>query len=149
MAQAKTFRFSDVMILLGDGATPAEVFAAPCGLTELGMTIASDTNESIIPDCDNPDDPAWKITDITALQMTLSGQGVLDRAARKTWEDWAFGGTEKTVRWVYDVTAADFGGYYQAPAILTNYQVTAQRGQRATVQIAITLNGKPAWTAAA
>jgi hypothetical protein len=103
----------------------------------------------VIPDCDNPDDPAWKITDITALQMTLSGQGILDRAARKTWEDWAFSGAEKTVRWVYDVTAADFGGYYQAPAILTNYQVTAQRGQRATVQIAITLNGKPAWTAAA
>lgn len=55
---------------------------------------------------------------------------------------------EKTVRWMYDVTAADFGGYYQAPAILTNYQVTAQRGQRATVQIAVTLNGKPVWAAA-
>lgn len=148
MAQAKTFKFSDVMILLGDGATPTEAFAAPCGLTEMGMTIASDTNETVVPDCDNPDDPAWKETDITALQMTLSGQGVLDRAARKTWEEWAFSGLQKNVRWVYDVGSADFGGYYQAPAILTNYQVTAQRGQRATVQLAITLNGKPTWVAA-
>lgn len=146
MAQAKTFKFSDVMILLGDGATPTEAFAAPCGLTELGMVIATDTNETIIPDCDNPDDPAWKITDISALQMTLSGQGVLDRAARKTWEEWAFSALEINVRWMYDVTAADNGGYYQAPGILTTYQVTAQRGQRATVQIGITLNGKPVWT---
>ena len=74
---------------------------------------------------------------------------MLDRAARKAWEEWAFSGVERNVRWMYDVTAADFGGYYQAPGILTSYQVTAQRGQRATVQIAITLNGKPAWTAAA
>lgn len=148
MAQAKTFRFSDVMILLGNGASPTEIFAAPCGLTELGMTIATDTSETVIPDCDNPDDPAWKITDISALQMTLTGQGVLDRTARKAWEDWAFGGVEKSVRWMYDVTAADNGGHYQAPGILTSYQVTAQRGQRATVQIGITLNGKPQWTAA-
>lgn len=148
MAQAKTFKFSEVILLIGDGATPTEAFAAPCGLTELTMTINADTNETIIPDCDNPDDPAWKITDVSALQMTLGGTGVLDRAARKLWEEWFFSAAEKNVRWMYDVTAADFGGYYQAPAIITSYTVTATRGQRATVEVGITLNGKPVWTAA-
>ena len=149
MAQAKTFRFSDVLIMLGDGAAPAEVFKAPCGLTEMGMTIQTDTNETVVPDCDRPDDPAWKEVDIASLQMTLTGQGVLDRNARKMWEDWAFGAKEINVRWAYNVTSADNGGHYQAPAILTQYQVTSQKGQRATVQIGIALNGKPVWTPAA
>lgn len=149
MAQAKTFKFSDVAIIVGDGADPTEIFTAPCGLTQMGMTIASDSNQTIIPDCDNPDDPAWAITDITSLQMTLSGQGVLDQAARVIWEAWAFSGAEKNVRWMYDVTLAEHGGYYEAPAVLTNYQVGAQRGQRATVQVSINLNGKPVFTPAA
>jgi hypothetical protein len=148
VAQAKTFKFSEVAILLGDGATPTEVFTAPCGLTQMGMTIAADSNQTIIPDCAAPDAAAWAVTEVTSLQMTLSGQGVLDRDARPIWEDWVMSGEEKNIRWMYDVSSADFGGYYSAPGILDNYQVTSQRGQRATVQISIKLNGKPIWTAA-
>lgn len=148
MTQAKTFKFSDVAILVGDGASPTEAFAAPCGLTQMGMTLATNSNQTDIPDCDNVDDAIWSVTDITSVQMTLSGQGVLDRTARVLWEAWAFSGTEKNVRWMYDVLLADHGGYYSAPAVLTNYQVSGQRGQRVTVQIAINLNGKPVFTPA-
>lgn len=145
MAQVKSFKFGETMILIGDGATP-EVFAAPCGLNEMTMTMTADTAETILPDCANPDDPAWKVTDVSALQMTLSGTGVLDKDARVTWEDWMMSGAEVNVRWMYDVLLADGGGYYQAPAILTNITVTATRGQRATVDVSITLNGKPTFT---
>lgn len=147
MAQAKTFKFSDIVMMLGDGALP-ELFAAPCGLTQNTMTISTNSNETVIPDCDDPDLAAWAITDILSLKMELGGQGILDIAARPVWEDWAMSGLEKNVRFIYGVTLANFGGYYAAPAVLTNYQVTSQRGNRATLQTSIVFNGKPLWVPA-
>jgi hypothetical protein len=148
VAQAKTFKFGDTVVLLGDGATPTEAFTAPCGLTQLTLTVNFDTQQTVVPDCADPDLPAWTETDVTSLTMTIGGQGILDRDARPEWEEWFMTNTPKKVRWLYDVTLADNGGYYQAPGILTQYQVTAQRGQRAQVQVTITLQGKPTFTPA-
>ena len=150
MAQAQTFKFGKAVILLSDmGGTPA--FTAPCGFEELTMTINIETNNVNIPDCDDPDLAAWLATDIVSKQMTLSGAGVLDKAAMQVWQDWWLNdqpADEVNVRWFRDLSGADGGGYFMAPAILTAYEETGSRGQRWRNSVTLALNGKPTFTAA-
>ncbi|WP_266030422.1 phage tail tube protein [Brucella intermedia] len=149
MAQAKTLKFKDQILLLGDGATPTEAFAAPCGFTSLNMTVNIETNTTNVPDCEDPELPAWLESDEVSKQMVLGGSGVMDRDAMQVWRDWLMNGGEKNVRWLTAGTAAEGGGYWSAPAILTQYEETGERGQRWQNNIQVTLNGKPTWTDAA
>lgn len=146
MAQAKTLRFVNQLIMLGDGATPTEAFAAPCGFTSLNLTVNIETNTTNIPDCADPDLPSWLVSDEVSKQMVVGGSGVIDTDAMQIWREWLTGGGEKNVRWVTAGTAANGGGYWQAPGILTTYNETGERGQRWTNEVQITLNGKPEWT---
>jgi hypothetical protein len=148
MTQQTSIRFGKTAILLGDGATPTEHFAAPCGLETLTMTMNIASNNTSLMDCDDPDAEVWLATDISTKQMTLSGNGTLDRSAMQTWQDWYMDGGEKNVRWFRDLSLADGGGYFQAPAVLTAYSETGNRGGRYQHTIGITLNGKPTFVPA-
>lgn len=148
MAQAKSLKFAQQSVLLGDGATPTEVFSAPCGFTELTMTVNIETNTTNVPDCADPDLPAWLASDEVSKQMTISGNGILDTDAMQEWRDWLMTGGEKNVRWMTAGAAADGGGYFQAPAIMSAYEETGARGQRWSLSATLTLNGKPTFTAA-
>ena len=147
MAQAQSIRFGKQALLLGNGATPTEVFSAPCGFEQLTMTVNVATNDTNIPDCDDPDLVAWLETETVSKQMRLSGSGLLDQSALTTWQAWWFGDVElKNVRWFRDLTSPN-RGYFQAPAVLTNWQEQGQRGQKWQASVEIAMNGKPTWTA--
>lgn len=148
MAQAKTLKFSQQLMMIGDGATPTENFEAPCGFTTLNLTVNIETNTTNVPDCDDPDLPSWLISDEVSKQMVLGGNGVLDTDAMQMWRDWLLAGGEKNVRWFTAGTAVNGGGYFQAPGIMTTYEETGERGQRWNINAAVTLNGKPEWTPA-
>lgn len=149
MAQAKTIKFGKCMIMLGDGGS-SEAFTAPCGFSELTMTVNIESNTVNIPDCDDPDLAAWLATDIVSQQMTLQGSGVLDSDAMQTWQGWWLtdGAAEKNVRWFRDLTAGEGGGYFEAPGVLTSYEESGSRGSRWQNSVGLALNGKPVFTAA-
>lgn len=146
MAQAKTLRFAEQVMMIGDGATPTEGFEAPCGFTTLNLTVNIETNTTNVPDCEDPDLPAWLVSDEVSKQMVLAGQGVLDTDAMQLWRAWLLDGGEKNVRWLTSGLAANGGGYFEAPGILTTYEEAGERGQRWNQNIGITLNGKPTFT---
>lgn len=148
MALAKTLKFGQQLMLLGNGATPTEAFAAPCGFEQLGMTVNIETSTTNVPDCASPDLPSWLQSDEVSKQMVLSGSGVLDTDALQTWRGWVSAGGQRNVRWFTEGTGVNGGGYYQAPGILTTYEESGQRGQRWQLSIGVTLNGKPTFTAA-
>lgn len=147
MAQAKSLRFAQQAMLLGDGADP-ELFTAPCGFETLTLTVNIETNTTNVPDCDDPDLPAWLQSDEVSKQMVLGGEGVLDTDAMQVWRDWLLEGGERNVRWLTEGSAANGGGYFEAPAILTTYEENGQRGQRWRINAGVTLNGKPEFTPA-
>lgn len=149
MAQVKSLRFAEQVLMIGDGTTPTELFAAPCGFESLTLTVNIETNTTNLPDCDDPDLPAWLVSDEVSKQMVIAGNGTLDTDSMQLWREWLFAGGEKNVRWVTSGTAANGGGYYSAPAILTTFEESGERGQRWQSSIAVTLNGKPVWTPAA
>lgn len=148
MAQAKTLRFKDQLLMLGDGTTPTEGFEAPCGFTSLNLTVNIETNSTNVPDCDDPDLPSWLVSDEVSKQMVITGQGVLDTDANQVWREWLMEGGERNVRWVTNGNAAAGGGYWQAPAILSGFEYAGERGQRWAQNITLTLNGRPTWTPA-
>lgn len=151
MAQAKTIKFANVLVLLQDQDTGG-LFTAPCGVEQLTMTINVETNTTNVPDCDDPDLASWLETDVVSQQMTIEGEGVLDTDAMQVWQDWYFGanaGQEIRVRFFRDLTAPNGGGYFEGPAILSAYSETGQRGQRWRNSFTITFNGKPTFTPAA
>lgn len=148
MASAVTLKFGDVMLELGNGATPTEVFAAPCGLETLGLTVNIETNTTNVPDCSAPDLEGWLLSDVVSKQMVITGEGIMDGPAQKTWREWLLAGGEKNVRWHVDTTTVNGGGYWAAKAILTTYEENGERGSRWRANIGLTLQGKPTWTAA-
>ncbi len=147
MAQAKTLKFGQKSLLLGDGALPTEAFEAPCGFESLNLVVNIETNTTNIPDCDDPDLPAWLASDEVSKQMVLGGEGVLDTDAYQLWRTWLMDGGEKNVRWLTDGTGANGGGYWEAPGILTTYEENGERGSRWQLSVGVTLNGKPTFTA--
>src|SRR5690606_33564992 len=128
-----------------DGETP-EVFTAHCGFTSLNLTVNIETNSTNVPDCEDPDLPAWLASDEVSKQMVLGGDGVLDTDAVLLWRDWLLEGGERNVRWLTDgATNAEANGYFSAPGILTTYEEIGTRGERWSLNIGITLNGAPEW----
>ncbi len=80
MAIPTTFKFGAGLFYLGDGA-PAEVFTKVCGFTSMELQISKDTNDSAVPDCDNPDAPVWKTADVTSQGWNMKFEGVAAKAS--------------------------------------------------------------------
>lgn len=80
MAQPTVLSFGKGLIYFGDSASP-EVFAKICGFNSIQLQIQKDTNDVTIPDCDDPDAPAWKTTDVLNLAWSSEFQGVMVKEA--------------------------------------------------------------------
>lgn len=143
MALAKTIKFGEQLLLWGDGATP-EVFTPLCGFTSLELTVNIETNSTNVPDCDDPDLPAWLVSSEVSKQMQLGGSGVIDVDALEEFNAWIIDGGEKNFRWLTSSTAnPGANGYWAAPGILSAYGQTGERGQLWNQSATILLNGRP------
>lgn len=130
MTRPTTFRFGEMLVEVGDGGSP-EVFGAPCGLNAKAFNATADTNDTIVPDCDDPDAPAWKERAVNALSRDITGSGVLAQEFLATWDAWFASGLSKNVR--VTLGAKVWLGAY----LLSQFQITSNRGDK--VQISITM----------
>jgi predicted secreted protein len=142
MAQPTVIPGTKLLILIGDGASP-EVFAAPCGLTTTGFTLSASTNSTLIPDCADPEAPAWEAKDVNALSAQVSGSGVMAVESYALWKDFFMGAVAKNVQIKLDDPGL---GSYQGQFILTSFKNTGQRGQKVNVDITLDNNGAVVWT---
>ena len=133
-----------LLILVGNGGAP-EAFAQPCGLTTRNFELAASTNNTLIPDCDDPEAPAWEAKDVNALSATASGQGVMAVEAFDTWNDWFTSAAARNARIMLDDPSL---GYYQGSFILSSLKFGGQRGQKITVDVTIVNNGAVTWVPA-
>lgn len=134
MAQLTTLRGSALYIKVGDGASP-EVFSHPCLInTKRGIQFQSSTNKIIVPDCDNPDDPAWTDAIKDSLSATINGAGTLDNkiAVINFYDSWFRDPDPRNVQ-VWLGTLGYWGGGFN----LTNFEVSGDRGALAEVTIAL------------
>lgn len=85
MAKPVTVRFGRFFVRLSDGNSPA-AFVAPCGFTSKAFNRSKTLGEVNVPDCDDPDAPAWVERDVQNMSATISGSGVLAKSAVPVWE---------------------------------------------------------------
>lgn len=146
MTAVKTMVGEKLLIQIGDGATP-EVFAHDCLINaERGIQLSSETQESIVPDCDTPSDPGWKQIFKDGLSIQVSGGGVLHTSSVETWFNWMNSDTAKNVRVNFNVAGADGGGYISVPMKLTAFNVTGTRKINSTVEVTLMSHGVATWT---
>lgn len=144
MARPSTVKGSKFLIRLGDGEE-VETFAAPCALTTKGIDFAAETNDFNVPDCDDPDAPTWTERVISALSAGVSGSGTLAMESKSIWEAWFLSGLEKNIQVAIDIPEASGGGYYSMSAVLTAFNIGANQGELATIEVTIQSNGEVVW----
>lgn len=139
MAAPVTARFGKFRVLLGDGASP-ETFAAPCGFTSKSLQLSKNLTDVNIPDCDDPDAPAWVGRDVESLTATISGDGVLAESALPTWQA-AFANTS-SVNTKIEIEMTDATYTYTGLMHLSALSYSAESGGRVNVSVEMQSDGE-------
>lgn len=143
MAKPTTVPYSKFLILIGDGATPTESFTAPCGLNSEGLDLNATSNDVTVPDCDDPDAPAWLERAVRSMSGKITGSGIMAVESFTLWRDWALSGQPKNARVQLNLPGL---GYYAGSFILTTFTLKAERGDKVQVDITLDSDGQITWT---
>lgn len=151
MARPTTAKWTKFLIMLGDGATPTETFAQPCGLVAKAINFAAGSSEIAIQDCADPDAPAWMERAVTTFSAGITGSGILAMEAWPTWRVWFFSGAPKNCRVKIDMPLANNGGYFQGAFLITALDLSGSEtdGKIRIPTLTMQSDGPVAWTAAA
>jgi len=146
MARPTTIKGSKFLIQLGDGASP-ETFDAPCALTSKSINFSAASNEFNVPDCDDPDAATWTERVISALSAGVSGSGTLAMESLADWRTWFLSALEQNIRVIVDSDEGAGAGFFEMSAILSSFNLGANVGELATIEVEIASNGEVTWTA--
>lgn len=149
MAKPITSRASQLLLKLGDGADP-EVFLAPCGLNSKGIAFSKEMNDTPVPDCDDPDAPAWTERAVTTMSASVSGEGILSMGDLDTWIDFNESTISRSAQVIIVVDApnAALGGQWQGKFLMSSFEVTGELGNKVQLAIELQSDGPVTWTAA-
>jgi predicted secreted protein len=146
MAPVKKIAGENLLVQIGDGGGP-ETFTHDCLInTERGIQFQSDSNQEVIPDCNNPSDPGWKTLNKDGLTATITGAGMLHTPSVETWFNWFNSDDAKNCRVLLNgVLLANGGGYWAGAFKLTNFEITGPRKQSSTVSVTLVSDGAVTW----
>ncbi len=144
--EMKTLNGEQLLIQIGDGASP-ETFAHDCLInTERGIAFAADMQEFVIPNCLTPEDPAWKETTKDGLSASINGAGMVHTSSVESFFNWYTSKNTKNVRVNVNVAGSDGGGYWSGAFHLSAFEITGTRKEKATVSITLVSSGAVTWT---
>lgn len=141
MAKPTTRTFGEYLIELESDDSPG-VFLQPCGLTTKGFNQTANTQETSVPDCDDPDAPAYVERAVDTISKEISGSGVLTDEAFDIWQNWFDSAASKSVR-IYPKGLT--GGYHGGQFILTNLNNSVSRGQKVNIDVTMQSDGQTIW----
>jgi hypothetical protein len=141
MAKPTTKLFGQFLILIESPDSPG-VFLAPCGLTSKGFNQTANVQETTVPDCDDPDAPAYVERAVDTLSGEISGSGVLAVEAWPTWQGWMASAASRRVQ-IYPLGQS--GGFYAGSFVLTNLNTPVQKGQKVNVEVTMQSDGEYVW----
>lgn len=137
-------------ILLGDGATPTEVFLVACSFaSEKGITFTRTFQETQLIDCAAPDNESWTERAGDSKSASLTGSGTLDTASLSVWRTWMDGSSKKNVRVVVDELLAAGGGWWAGAFVLESFSVTRSGKGWANFDATLLSDGVITWVPAA
>ncbi|HWK65398.1 MAG TPA: hypothetical protein VNS34_10680 [Rhizobiaceae bacterium] len=130
--------------LLVEEPVGSGIFSAPCGITGLTRNVTTNTNDVALPPCDDPEAVIWLGIDAVSKRMTLTFTGTLADNALPIWDAWSMGKDLRLVRWYRNIGAPN-QGYWEAPAMLTEYTEESTDRGRYTNSGTIIFDGEPDW----
>ena len=131
----------------GETAPPAgAIFASQCGITGLTRNVTTNTNDVSLPPCDDPEAIIWLGIDAVSKRMTLTFSGTLADNSLPVWDDYSMGNEMRWVRWYRNLGAPN-QGYWEGPALLTEYSEESSDRGRYTNSGTIIFDGEPEWHA--
>jgi predicted secreted protein len=137
-----SMRGTQLLIKVGDGASPSETFTHPCLINaKRGVSFEVSTNKIVVPDCDNPDDPAWQQVIKDVLGCTIDGAGKLDRAGVSTFYAWLQDKDPRNVQMWLGTFGYWAGGFH-----CTKFAVSGDRGALAECDLAMESEGTVTFT---
>lgn len=139
MAQVDVVNGEKILILIGDGATPTELFAHPCLInTDRGIAFSATTTSEMVPDCTDPGAPGWVDTEKDALSASISGSGMLDVASIEEFDDWFRSPDSRNVKVKVDKAG---GSTWTGKFHLTEFSITGSRKAKSTCSITLVSDG--------
>jgi predicted secreted protein len=145
MTKPTTVKGTKVRLLQGDGATPTEAFTAFCGLTARSISFQTNTNDTQVPDCDDPDAPQWREITKVSRFVSVSGSGILDMNALPEYQAAYDDPDSVNYRIEIAVPMASNGGYWEGAFMLTGFTITGNDGEFAQVELSIESDGPVTW----
>lgn len=146
MADPKTT--NNFLIHIGDGAEPTEAFSWLCGAKARSVTFTNNTGETETLDCTDPTGEVAAIQRwVTSQDTTLSISGQIATTSLPILRAWADDADPKNIRVVIDESAANNGGYWELPALLTSLEIGQEAAKDlATFTAEISGAGRRTWT---
>jgi len=145
MAAPTTLKFGKLVVYLEDQATPG-TYAAPCGFTEKSFSISKDLTDVTVPDCADPDAPAWVGREVASLSWSVTGSGVLALEALEEWRTFAESSLARNVRVEITTAVGAGGGYWQGKAHLSSFEVSATLGEKIQISVSLESDESAIWT---
>lgn len=137
MTQPTTIDFDEVLIKIGDGASP-EVISQTCLMQgERALDFQATFNDVEVPDCSDGDLPASVLRKAQSISFTGSGSGKIHEAQLKAYLDAL--AAAAPINAEIEVGTADATGALDISTqiVITNLRVTARRTDVAEVEISI------------
>ena len=128
MAQGTGSTFAALQVLVGDGATPTEVFTAICGVMQKDIDYASDVVETEMPDCSDESLPSFKNTGIKAISIKVACSGKWTKESHGIMLNWWKSAANKNIKLRYVTAATGDVEYINGPAICANLKNGVSKG---------------------
>lgn len=144
MAKPVTLKFSEAVLLFGDGAT-VEDFEAICGIENLTVTYNIETESEEIPDCDTEALITWLEDVVVSKQVVFGGEALLTGQIDDYFTDWVLDDTDepKNLRFMVNLDIAGRKYYLAVPGKLTAFEASGERRTRWRASFTINGQGKP------
>lgn len=150
MARPNTARGTKVRLLLAEvGATAPYTYTQLCGITARTINFQKNVSESFVPDCDNPDDPAWRDVIANGLFIDVTGEGIMDTIVKdRMWAAWK-SADPLAGRLEINVAAAAGGGGWEGSFMVTNITFGGNDNEGlASASISLQSSGEILWVPA-
>lgn len=136
-----TSSFGGIILEVEDSPGVGTYTARACGFSQKGIDLTAQTSTAIVPDCTNPESPAWDIAGISSFGGKITASGVAASEDEAFWNQWLDSGLSRNIR--YRKSGV---GYRSGPALLTSLSEPVQLRQDGNlVQRSITLENAGAW----
>lgn len=143
----KHARGVQLLLKVGDGASP-EVYTAFCSINAArGITFSSAVNDFSIPDCTDPDLIAWIAREKSSLSVAVSGAGILNTPDIDDFFNWWSSRLSKSCTITIDVGASLGGQVFTGDFHLTDFAITGDRGAKMECSITLASDGEVTMTA--